>query len=120
MRTKIFCYNGIIGILSGPDSEGLVAKPEGGNLGCVLESTGVDISHDALELLKKVRRGHDDLGEVDIFSAGEKVIVGWLGGYMKAFRPEDIEGSSSYNASLLKATEGVETPQEFKDFVDSL
>lgn len=120
MRTAIFAYKGYVGIKSHPSSEGIVAKPGDGNLGVVMESTGVDVSPEALDLLKKVKRSHDDLGEFDVFKAGDKIIVGWLGGYLRAFKPEDIEGSSTYQPSLLNPVEGVTTPQEFIDFIDNL
>jgi len=118
MRTKIFAYKGIVGIQSGPDAENMVAKPENGNLGCVLEAQGIDISPEALELLKSIPRGRDGLGEVDVFQAGDKIIFGWLGGYMKAILPEQCETSRDYNPSLLNSTEGVEAPEDFRKFVD--
>lgn len=121
MRTKIFEYKGIIGIQSDPDAEGLVAKPENGNLGCVVHADFVDISPEALELLKEVKKGKDNIGDIDVFEAGEGIVIlGWLGGYLNAFKPTDILGSKDYNPALLKPTEGVEVPEEFKDFVDNL
>lgn len=120
MNTTVFTHKGFIGIQSSPDAEGFLAKPGNGNLGCVLDASKVLISPEALELLKKIPKGHDGLGEIDVFPSGDKVIFGWLGGYMKAFLPEEIETSREYDPSLLKATEGVETPKEFIEMVDSL
>ena len=120
MKTTVFQHKGMIGILSSPDAEGFIAKPGNGNLGCVVDASQVEISKDALDLLKTIPRGHDGLGEIESFKAGDKNVFGWLGGYMKAFRPADIETSRDYNPSILTATEGVEVPKEFKDFVDSL
>ncbi len=120
MRTKIFAYKGYVGILSGPDAEHMVAKPGNGNLGCVFKAQGVDVSPEALTLLKSVGRGSGGLGEVDIFQAGDKVIIGWLGGYLKAFKPSEIEMSRDYNPGLLSSTEGVEVPEEFKKFIDGI
>lgn len=119
-KVNVFVYNGYVGIDANPDAEGIVAHPGNGSLGVVTEADKVQFSAEAVEALKRIRKSHDDLGDVDIFQAGDKVILGWLGGYKRAFKPEEVEGSSSYDASLIKATEGVEVPQEFKDFVDSL
>lgn len=122
IRTKIFAYNGIIGIQSHPESEGLIVKPEGENKGCVISAASVDISLEALELLKSVKKGKKKIGDIDIFKADEGlIIIGWKGGYLNAFRPSDIEASKDYDVSLLTATtEEIEIPQEFKNFVDSV
>ena len=120
MKTKVFAYKGYVGILSSPEAD-LVAKPGNGNIGCVADAANVEFSQDAIDLLKKVKRSSDDIGDVDVFKAGDGVVVfGWLGGYMKAFKPEDVEGSSTYNPSLLVATENVEVPKGFIDFIDTL
>lgn len=120
MRVKIFEYKGYVGIDSDPNSEGLVAKPGGGSLGVVMDASKADISPKALELIKKVRKGRDGLGEIDVFGTTEKPILGWLGGYKKAFKPEEIESSRDFNPNLLKSVEGVEAPDGFKKFIDTL
>lgn len=117
--TKVFIYKGIMGIQSNENSDALIAKPGNGNLGCVCDASKVQISKEALDALKSIPRGHDGLGEIDIFQSGDKVIFGWLGGYLKAFKPENIETSIDYNPSLLKHSDDVEIPKEFIEFVDS-
>jgi hypothetical protein len=69
-----------------------------GNLGQVIMDTArnLGVSAEALELLKKVRRGHDDLGDIDWFRAGDSAAFGWLGGIYRIADPEQVEGSSSY------------------------
>jgi hypothetical protein len=120
-KTKIFAYKGYVGIQSAPDAEGMIAKPEGGNFGVVVDADKAEISTEALELLKKVKRGRSSLGDIDVFQADDKmVILGWIGGYLNAFKPSDVEGSREYKPELLKATEGVEIPVEFKTYIDSL
>ena len=106
MRTKVFAYKGVIGIESSVDAEGLLNKPlESGQLGFVLNSKCVDISKEALELLKKVKPSGDDIGDVDIFKADDnRIIFCWLGRNKKEFKPEDATGSSEYNPSLIKKT----------------
>ncbi|MDD5650621.1 MAG: hypothetical protein PHF86_09430 [Candidatus Nanoarchaeia archaeon] len=66
MRTQIFAHKGWIGIKSNVNAEGLLNKPlDKGQLGFVVNADFVDISPDALELLKQVPLSGDDLGEVD-------------------------------------------------------
>lgn len=122
MKTTVFAHRGIVGIESDLKSEGLLNNPaQPGQLGFVLDASTVRFSPEAVEELKKVKRSHDDLGEVDIFQTDDKrVIFGWLGGIRKAFKASDIEGSSSYDASLITSSADVETPQDFIDFVDGM
>ena len=66
MKTTIFAYKGIIGIQSSPDAEGLIAKPGNGNLGCVIDAASVEIQKEALDLLLKIPKGRDGLGDFDV------------------------------------------------------
>lgn len=122
MKTKVFAHKGFIGILSDPKADGLVASPVSGSFGCVIENAteNVEISEEALKALKTISKGRDSLGEIDVFGdAGGKIIFGWMGGFMSAFKATDVQASREYDPSLLVATEGVEAPQDFIDFVDS-
>lgn len=117
---NVFCYKGIVGIQANPESPALIAKPEGGSFGCVCDASQVNFSQEAIDALKTIKNGHDDLGDVDVFKAGDdKVIFGWMGGYMRVVKPEDSEGSRDCDFGLLKASENVEIPQSFIDFVDA-
>jgi hypothetical protein len=121
VKTNVFAYKGFIGIESSPEAEGLMNDPtHPRELGFILDAAHVNFSPEAVEELKKVKKSGDDLGEIDIFEASEgRVIFGWLGGPLKAFKPELIEGSKSYDASLIKASEKpVAIPVEFKEFID--
>ena len=118
--TKVFIYKGVVGIQSEETSDALLAKPGNGNLGCVCDASKVKISKDALDALKAIPKGNDGLGEIEVFKANDgMVIFGWLGGYLKAFRPDKIETSRDYNPNLLKHTDDVKIPKEFIDFVDA-
>jgi hypothetical protein len=121
MRTQVFEHRGILGIQSDFQAEGLLNDPsQPGQLGFVVNADSVDIQPKALDLLKKVKSGHDDIGDVDVFQASDGVVVfAWLGGNLRAMNPDDIQGSNSYHPELLKASENVVTPQEFIDFVES-
>lgn len=116
--TKVFIYKGIVGIQSEETSDAIITKPGGGSLGCVCDADKVKISKEALEALKKIPQGNDGLGEIDVFKSGDKTIFGWLGGYIKAFNPNNIETSRDYDPNLLKSSEDVEIPKEFMEFVD--
>lgn len=122
MRTQVFSYKGIIGIKSNIKAEGLLNKPtEKGQLGFVVDAKYVDISPEALNLLKHIKRSSDDIGEVDVFQSSQgKVIFAWLGGPWKYLNPnhEEVTGSNTYDASLLHANNNVEIPKDFKAFVD--
>lgn len=121
MRTKVFAHKGVIGIQSDVNAEGLLNKPlENGQLGFVIDAKFVDISQDALILLKEIKRSCDDIGDVDIYKSGDKVIFSWLGGPLKGFRPSEVSGSNSYDASVVSAINGVETPEDFMAYVNAL
>jgi hypothetical protein len=114
MRTQVFAYDGWVGISSGTEAEGLLNKPmNAGQLGFVVDAAFVDISPEALELLKQVPKSIDDLGEVDIFKSTDKIIFSWLGGVKKMFKPEQITSSNSYDASLITTTVPIKPDQAF-------
>ena len=115
---NVFYYKGIIGIDCDPNSEGIIAKPGNGNLGVVCKADKVRFSKDAVDALKRVKRSHDAIGDVDIFSSNEGPIFSWLGGYRRMIKPDLVEGSRDYDASLITATDDVEIPEDFKAAVD--
>ena len=118
-RTQIFSYNGWIGIKSGLKVDGLLNNPmEKNQLGFVVDTEFVDITPEALELLKKVPRSGDDIGEVDIWKTNDgKIIIAWLGPWIKMFKPEDITGSNTYDASLITKTINFEPDHDFIEAV---
>lgn len=124
MRTKVFAYKGYIGIMSDMDTEGLINDPaQPGQMGFVLNANFVDISPEALELLKQIPKSGDDIGDVDVFKADDDTIVfAFFGGPLRVLNPNNtnISGSSEYDPSLLTPTEGVEVDESFKDYIDSL
>lgn len=120
MRTQVFAHKGMVGIMSDLNADGLLNRPQDtGQLGFVLDAAFVDIQPEALELLKMVKKSSDDIGDVDVWESGGTVIFGWLGGPMKAFKPSQVEGSSSYDISLLKSVNGVKTDPKFIQFVEA-
>jgi hypothetical protein len=131
VKVKVTEYKGYIVIETvNPTEKHKDFLPAGGsNLGCILSHCSKDnlgISKEGFELLGKVRRGRDDLGEIDIFGAqGANVIFGWLGGAYKIANPKDSEctGSNSYDASLLKGNYSEienEAPQGAKEAIENI
>ena len=122
MRTQVFAYKGYVGIESDFNAEGLINNPAGdGQLGFVVDAAFVDIHPDALEILKKIPKSHDDIGDVDVFRAGPHIVFAWLGGNLKVLDlKQDISGSNSYEPELLKSNPDVQTPQKFIEFIDTL
>lgn len=120
MRTKVFAYNGFIGIESNVNAEGLLNKPlDKGQLGFLLDAKFVDIQPEALELLKCLPMSADDLGEVEIYQSNDGVVVfGWLGGPKKVVDISICTASNDYHPELLSPSENVEVPQGFIDFID--
>jgi GNAT superfamily N-acetyltransferase len=83
--------------------------PQG--LGSVLMGTkeGLGLSKEAYAWLKTVRRGSDDMGDVDAWKAGDKWAFGWYGGLIAAKSKENCKGSNSYK---IEGIEHVEIPNE--------
>jgi hypothetical protein len=121
-RTKIFAYKGYVGIQSGPKVQGLIAKPGNGNIGVTVDAASTDVSQEAIDLLKQVKKVSGSFGDIMIFKTnGGPICIAWLGSYLNAFKPADVEGDRDYNPSLLvAATEPIEIPEEFKAMIDGL
>jgi hypothetical protein len=120
MRTQVFAHKGYIGIKSDVKAEGLLNDPmKPGQLGFVLDAAYVDVQPAALELLKKVKKSGDDIGEIDVYKSPDKTYFCWLGGPLKVSDPCKITGSNVYDASLLQSNDSVVTPQDFINFVES-
>lgn len=120
MRTKVFAYSGFIGVESDYKAEGLLNNPAQPNeLGFVIDADFVDITEDALELLKNIKKSHDDIGDVDVFKSDKKTIFSWMGGCFCIIDPESAEGSREYNPSLLKpSNQDILIPEGFKEYID--
>jgi hypothetical protein len=119
MRTKVFAYKGIVGIESSYNAKGLINDPsQPGQLGFVVDANFVDISKEALDILKTIKRSLDDMSDIDIFKSKDAVCFCWVGGAKTAIDPERHTGSNSYNAYLITKTCEIEVPEDFKTFID--
>lgn len=123
MKTKVFAHGGWVGIESNPKAEGLINDPsQAGQLGYVLDASHVEVSKEAIEVLKTIRRGGGSLGEVDCFKVTDgKVVFGWLGRELKAVNPADSEVARDTDFSLLEQVATIvpnDPPKEFVEAVD--
>ena len=123
MRTQVFAHKGYLGILSDFKAEGLFNDPEsGGQLGFVVDAAFCDISPEAIDILKKIPKSHDDIGDVDVFKAEDgRVIFAWIGGPQSGIDPKaGVTGSSTYSPELLVPNPNVVAPYDFKEFIDEI
>jgi hypothetical protein len=120
MRTTVFAYKKVIGIQSDVKAEGLINDPtQPGQLGFIINAKFVDISPEALILLKKIKKSRDAIGDVMADSFGEEVTFSFLGGPL-GFLSRKSEADRDYKPNLLSSTEGVIIPDNFKEFIDNL
>ncbi len=118
MKVTVFAYKGIIGIKSSHDCEGIIAHPVGSNLGVVCEADKVLFSPEAVELLKTIKKGNGSIGDIDIFQSDTGPVFCWLGSYLKVIIPSEVEGSRTYDPSLINSSEGIEVPENFIKFAE--
>ena len=120
MRTTVFAYKNAIGIQSDVKAEGLLNDPsQPGQLGFIINAKFVDISPEALVLLKKIKKSGDAIGDVMTDKHGDNVMFSFLGGPL-ALLSKKSEADRDYQPNLLTATEGVIVPDNFKEFIDDI
>jgi hypothetical protein len=122
IRTQVFAHKGVVGIQSDFGADGLLNDPsKPGQMGFVVDAAHEDIHPDALEVLKKVNKSADDIGDVDVFKTDDgRVIFAWMGGPLAIIRSDSGQtGSNSYDPSLLTANESVVADPKFVNFVDA-
>lgn len=120
MRTQIFVYKGLLCINSEPGADGMIASPatSPGNIGCTVEADKIDVSPEALTVLKGLRKVGGSFASIMCWGVNDgKSYFGWLGGFKQVIDPKDLEGDRDYKPSLLTPTE-FEIPKEFSDFID--
>jgi hypothetical protein len=105
IKTRILGHKGWIVVDTADLTQDEDFIPAGGSrIGCVLANTKerLGISDEALELLKKIPKSHDDIGDVDCFKSGDKWIFGWLGPARRLISTVGTSGSSSYDINALE------------------
>lgn len=105
---SVHTYKGYL-VISGPiDLEHKDWVPAGdGRIGCVLLQSGkhLEISEEALAVLRKVRRTHDAIGDVDWFgSDNDGLVFSWLGG------PRTLKGIGDIESGKLTGSRDFQVP----------
>lgn len=95
VRVKVTAYKKflIIEALNYQQDEDFIPNT-GGNIGCLLFNTkkNLGISKEAMNLLKEIKRGGDDLGDLTIFKSKSRgSCFGWLGQPKKLVNTENGE-----------------------------
>lgn len=87
----------------------------------ILGTEHVGVSKEAYDFLSKLKPGHDDLGELDIFQAGDKYVFGTLGGNCVLFNVADVETSRQWKLPPIERFQLIENevPEGAKEAVDN-
>lgn len=110
--TRIFAHNGRVGIEAGDKFINDPTQP--GQLGCIVDLKYVVISREALDVLKKVKKSHDAIGDVMCWQCDDGMqCFGWMGG-MKYLLHTNADADRDYNPSLLESrVQQVDAPEDF-------
>lgn len=97
--------------------EGILNSPyDEGQLGMVFDPSCVLIAPEALEAIKKAPR---EGGSFAPLMVGDNMFA-FMGGSKCCWKVSEIAISRDCRPDLLKATEGIEAPEDFKEYVDTL
>jgi hypothetical protein len=127
MKTKIFTYKGWLGVESSEKAEGIIAKPEGGNLGVVVKTDCCEITPEAKQVFKNAGREGGSFApfmlttHVGQGTAHGKSSFGWLGGYLNADEFANIKLGRDCDKKAIDdmiEVSNMTIPEEFKKFVD--
>lgn len=105
IKVKVMGYKGWIIIDTADPTEDKDFIPAGGpRIGCVLANTKerLGISDEALELLRKIPKGIDDIGDVDCFKSGTNGVFAWLGPARRLVSTVGTSGSNSYDIDAIE------------------
>lgn len=105
MKTQVFAYKNVIGIKSDFKAEGLINDPtQVGQLGFILNMKDVEISQEAIDLLLKIKKSRDAIGDIMAWEAIHDnrpiICFAFLGGPLRMIT-KDNEGDRDYNPSLF-------------------
>jgi hypothetical protein len=102
---KVTTYENYLIIESDPETMNEDWVPYGGSkFGCVIVNTNehLGISSDALEILKKVKRSSDAIGDVDAWKTSDGIdCFSWIGPCKHIIPIDSLEGSRDYDISTI-------------------
>lgn len=118
MKTKIFAYKGVIGAETDLDKGKFLNNPKaGGQLGCVIDTSEVQITKEAKELIKNAPREGGSFAPIMLTRANDgRTSVGLFGFWKHIFHGEDLCIGRTCDTSVLDECEEVEIELD-KDFV---
>jgi len=130
-KTMVFAYNGILGLLAGKTFVNDPTQP--GTLGPVVALDQLEITQEALDLLKTIPKREDSVGDVMAWSTSADaslppaIVFGWLGGPLHMLNPKGASADRDYDPDLLAPAVvenfSVKIPDaclaSFRDTVDS-
>ena len=128
MRAKIFAYKGVLGALTDLDNGVFLNNPrKGGQLGVVIPVEEVDITAEAVKLLKSASRGGGSFAPImltrhsDPVKSKSQASIGLLGFCKHLYAGGDLCIGRTCDTSILdlcNITE-IEVPEDFIQVVDS-
>jgi hypothetical protein len=122
MKTQIFAYKGNLGISIDMENGKFINNPtDSGQLGCVVDTTEIQITKEAKELIKRAKREGGSFADLMLTkhtSGGSS--IGILG-FGKVNMGTDFMIGRDCELSILDDTEEVELqiPEEYKEFIDT-
>lgn len=121
-RVQIFAYKGYVGISGDMFSPGILSDREFvQNMGIIADLNEVQVSPEAIELLKTIKVNEHEVGDVDVLPTfdGDGAIIAIQGGYDRVIVPSEAECGTDTNWDLLKPYDGeIQIPEMFRDLVE--
>lgn len=122
LLARVSAHKGVLIFIGyGPAPRDAWVPAGGGRIGCVVldSAKNVGISPEALELLRKIPRSHDAIGDVDWWKCDDDTCAfAWLGGYRRLINAANASGSRDYVIGPHVVIEN-EIPDEVKTMLDA-
>lgn len=122
LKVKVTAYeqNLIIETIDGKEDKNFI--PVGGSrFGSVLIETDelLGMSKEAVELLKTIKKSHDDIGDVSMWETNDnKYCFGWIGGFKKIIDMTKAEGDKTGFIDIKHVTIENHVPKEAIDVIN--
>jgi hypothetical protein len=123
MKTKIFAYKNNLGAITDMENGVFLNRPlDPGQLGCVVPSTEVEITREAVSLIRNAHRSGGSFADIMLtrHAVGTGSSIGLIGCGLHHFG-SDFEISRTCDLSVLDdmtITED-EAPESYREFIDS-
>lgn len=101
IKVRVTAYKDFLVIeTENPEAKADYWVPRGdGRIGCIIMGQErLEVSEEALALLRNIKKSRDAIGDVMWWKAGDKVCFGWFGAPRWILRPAHCEGDRDYAA----------------------